>query len=512
MNNHVKTRVKTRPPRVIWAGYAVAALCLIPVVWLLLRAFSGGSEPMRMLLRTATLEATWRSLRLVFAVTATAVTLGTAAAWLTTRSDLPWRRLWSVLLILPLVFPSYIAAMAYLSATSSNGMLGGLGIDFQGFPAAWFLLSIFTAPYAMLTVRAGLQRVDASQQDAARTLGQSPTSAFFRITLPQLRRSLWAGALLIGLYTLSDFGAVYLLQEKTLTRQVYGTTFARPNAAAAYALVLVLLTLAIVFLEPARRPAPARRIRPPAPVALGRWRWPAFGFCVLLMLASLALPLTTLVQWLLRAITLGEPLLSKPWIVANSLVLSAVASLLTTALALVPALLAWRYPGWRTRLVERGTYIAYAIPGVVIGFAFLSLSLQIGGWFYQSLAILVLAFTVHFLPQASSTTGGSLAQIHPNLLDAGRTLGAPRREVLRTILLPLARPGLLAGAALVFLTCMKELPMTLLLRPTGFDTLATQIWSDTDEGYFSHAALPALLLVVASGFSVWLLLRRSREG
>ena len=510
MNHRVSNRAKTRPPRSILAGYAVAGLCLIPVGWLLLRAFSGGSEPMRMLLRPATLEATWRSLRLVFAVTATALTLGTAAAWLTTRSDLPLRRLWSVLLILPLVFPSYVAAMAFLSATSPNGILGGFGIDFQGFPAAWFLLSIFTAPYAMLTVRAGLQRVDASQQDAARSLGQSPTQAFFQITLPQLRRSLWAGALLIALYTLSDFGAVYLLQEDTLTRQVYGYRNYKPNTAAAYALVLVLLSLVIVFLEPARRPAPARRIRPPAPVALGGWRWPAFGFCMALMLASLALPLITLVQWLLRAITLGEPLLRKPWIIANSLVLSAVAAFLTIVIALVPALLAWHYPGWRTRLVERASYIAYAIPGVVIGFAFMSMSLQFGGWLYQSLAVLVLAFTVHFLPQASSTTGGSLAQIHPNLLDAGRTLGSGRRKVLRTILLPLASPGLLAGAALVFLTCMKELPMTLLLRPTGFDTLATQIWSDTEEGFFSHAALPALLLVGASGFSVWLLLRRSR--
>jgi len=471
-----------RPPRSILAGYAVAALCLVPVAWLLLRAFSGGSEPLRMLLRPATIEAAWRSLRLVFAVTVTALTLGTAVAWLTTCSDLPKKRLWSVLLILPLVFPSYIAAMAYLSATSSRGILGGLGVDFQGFPAAWFLLSIFTAPYAMLTVRAGLLRVDASQQDAARCLGQGPAQVFFRITLPQLRRSLWAGALLIGLYTLSDFGAVYLLQEKTLTRQVYGTTFARPNAAAAYALVLVALTLVIVMLEPARRAAPARRIR---------------------------LPLTTLVQWLLRAIQLGEPLLRKPWIVANSVLLSAAAALLTCVLALVPALLAWRYPGRRTRLIERSAYIAYAIPGVVIGFAFLSLSLQLG-WLYQSLVVLVLAFTVHFLPQASSTTGGSLAQIHPNLLDAGRTLGSGRVEVLRNILLPLARPGLLSGAALVFLTCMKELPMTLLLRPTGFDTLATQIWSDTDEGYFSHAALPALLLVAVSACSVWLLLRRSQ--
>jgi len=316
---------------------------------------------------------------------------------------------------------------------------------------------------------------------------------------------------LVALYTLSDFGAVYLLQEKTLTRQVYATSFLRPAAAAAFALVLVLLTLAIVWLEPSRRPTPARRSRPASPVPLGGWTIPAFVFCGLLVLTSLVVPLGTLLHWLWRGIEAGEPLLRKPWIVFNSLGLSVVAALATTLVALIPAILLWRYPGKRTRGIERSAYIAYAIPGVVIGFAFVSMSLPMGKWLYQSLPILVLAFVVHFLPLASGSAGASLAQINPNLLEAGRSLGSSRREVLRKILLPLSTPGLLAGAALVFLTGMKELPMTLLLRPTGFDTLATQIWSDTDEGFYSHAALPALLLVAVSAMSVWLLLRRGKS-
>lgn len=492
------------------AGYALAGICLIPIIHLVGSAAGGELAILEKLWRPRTAQTLGTSFALVTVVTIVDILLGVGTAWLTTRVALPGRRLWCVLFALPLVFPSYIATFAVVAALSPNGLLGGLNIRFTGFWAACWVLALYTWPYVFLLVRASLLRLDTRQEEAARSLGDSPWQVFVRITFPQLRPAIIAGALLAGLYVLSDFGAVYLLQVDTLTQQVYAHHLYSPATSAAYALVLVVITLILVVLGVGRRPASAsaRNMPPIKPTAPGPWTLPLLLVCTGLCLLTLALPLTTIIHWLIRGIALGEPLLQKPWLATNSLLLSGLAALLAIALAILPAALTVRYPGKRSRWIDRSVYLSYAIPGVVLGFAFLRLGL--GSPLYQSLFLLIVACAIHFLPQASGIAGSSLAQIHPHLYEAGRSLGDGRWQALRRIILPLAAPGLLAGAALVFLTCMKELPLTLILRPTGFDTLATQIWTDTDEGFFSRAALPSLMLVGFSGISVALILRRQQ--
>jgi iron(III) transport system permease protein len=194
-------------------------------------------------------------------------------------------------------------------------------------------------------------------------------------------------------------------------------------------------------------------------------------------------------------------------VAGNSLVAGALAAALAAVLALPVAFLVVRHPGRLTSTVEGILYSAYAVPGIVVALAAVFFVINVAPVVYQTLLVLVIAYAVRFLPQAVGPTRSSLAQVGPRLSEAARTLGDSPSTAFRTITLPLLRPGVLAGIALVFLTTVKELPLTLLLGPTGFETLATQIWGAATEGFYARAAAPAALLMLLSAASVGLILR-----
>jgi iron(III) transport system permease protein len=166
-----------------------------------------------------------------------------------------------------------------------------------------------------------------------------------------------------------------------------------------------------------------------------------------------------------------------------------------------------RHPGRLAAWLEGILYSAFAVPGIVVALATVFFVLNVVPILYQSLVVLVLAYAVRFLPQAVGPTRASLVQVAPRLLEAARTLGDSPPAAFRAITLPLLRPGIIAGMALVFLTTVKELPLTLLLGPTGFETLATAIWGAATEGFFARAAAPAAMLMILSGMTVGLLFR-----
>ena len=183
-----------------------------------------------------------------------------------------------------------------------------------------------------------------------------------------------------------------------------------------------------------------------------------------------------------------------------------------TVLAALPiAILAARYRGTLSHWLERGAYVGYGLPGVVIGLSLVFFGANYLPALYQTMAILIFAYAVRFLPQALGSTRSSLLQVSPRLDEAARSLGLSPWQTWRRVILPLVRPGILAGAALVFLTVLKELPVTLMLAPNGFSTLATQIWSATAEAFFARAALPSLILVLVSSLSVWIILSQDRD-
>jgi iron(III) transport system permease protein len=320
----------------------------------------------------------------------------------------------------------------------------------------------------------------------------------------------------VALYALSDFGAVSLMQYPALTRAVYlqyQALFDR-DPASVLALVLVALTTLVLLAESRFRQragyfrqAPGSA-RPARRVALGGWRWPALGFCTVAVGFFLVLPVTVLVHWAIEGIEIGRPF-EVAWRAAlNSVLASAAAAAVAVAAALPVAMLAQRHRAGWTRALERLTFVGNALPGIVIALSLVFFAARYGGRFYQTLWVLVFAYVVRFLPQAVAATGAALRTVDPHLEEAGRALGRRPLTVLARVTLPLVGPGVLSGAALVFLSAMKELPATLLLKPIGFETLATEIWSATNVAAYSDAAPAALLLIVVSGPFVYALASR----
>jgi iron(III) transport system permease protein len=507
------------------AAVLVVALVTLPLGYLVVRAVGGGGDAWSVLGRARLLELVGQTVLLVAVVTGAAVAVGVPLAWLVARTDLPARRFWSVAAALPLVVPSYVAALVLLAAFGPRGLLqqvleGPFGVErvpeIYGFPGAVLALTLSTYPYVYLLTVAAFRDLDPALKEASRSLGRPQHETFRRVTLPVLRPSVGAGALLVALYTLSDFGAVSLMQYGSLTRAIYlqyRSLFDR-TPAAVLALVLVALTCLVLALEAFSRgraryhrsvPGAARA---PARIALGRWRWAALAFCAGVVGVGLAVPLVVIGYWLERAVSLGEGL-EAAWVAAlNSVLASGLAAAAALLAALPVALLAARHPSRPARILERAAFSANALPGIVIALSLVFFAANYAAPVYQTLALLVFAYVVRFLPQALAGASSAFARVSPHLEEAARGLGRTPRRAFLSVTVPLSASGLLAGAALVFLSTMKELPATLLLRPIGFETLATEVWTATTVAAYSQAALPALLLVVFSAPFVYLLVTR----
>lgn len=518
-----------RPPLLLlFASLLVASATMLPLVYLILRATAVDSNRLTaFVLRPRTLQILLNSMGLAFSVTLAAVVIGLLLAWLTTRTDLPGRKIWAMLTVLPLVIPSYVGAFTLVSALSPKGLVQGwlepLGVErlpsIYGFWGAFLVMTLFTYPYVLLSVRAAFQGLDPSLEEAARGLGRNRWQVFHEITLPHLRPAVAAGGLLVALYTLSDFGAVSMLRFNTFTRAIYlqyTASFDR-SVAAIFALQLVILTLVILFLEKRMRGkakyyrSSSGTVRPMPPIKLGRWRIPALLFCLSIVLLGLVMPLGVISFWLMRGVAAGELVEFQLMTVYNSVLASSLAALIAVAAALPVTILAIRYPSQMSQWLERVTYIGYGLPGVVIALSLVFFGANYATLLYQTLAMLIFAYIVRFLPQAVGSTRASMLQLSPRLEEAAQNLGRTPAQVLTSITIPLVKPGLMMGLALVFLTGMKELPATLMLGPTGYSTLATRIWGATEEAFFARASMPALLLVLVSAVAVWLILSKENR-
>ncbi len=517
----------------------VAALILLVPVYLLLRVGTGWAEALHTLSQPRTLEILGNTLGLAIAVTAASALIAVPLAWLTTCTDLPGKRLWAVIVALPLVVPSYVAAYLFASILTPKGLLQQLlhpifGVErlpnFYGFPGAFLVLTLVSYPFIFLTVRSALKKMDPALVEAARSLGLSPWQAFWRVTLPYLRPSITAGGLLVMLYTLRDFGAVTMLQYSTFTRIIYNRYLGyRLDMAAAMALVLVVITAVILYLEQ-RSQGNARYARvsigvarAQTPAKLGRWRWAGLGFTGLLSFWALVVPSLGLAYWFWRGLnqdwavkaigvtqTNVESLLSLVEPAWHSFSASLLGAGLAMLLALPIAVLVVRRPGRLSRLFERLSYASFALPGIVVALAYVFFGTNYASSLYQTLPMLLVAYVVLFVPQAVGAQRSSLLQVAPSLEEAAQSLGRRPSTIFRRITLPLVKPGMLAGAALVFLTCMKELPATLILSPLGFNTLSAQIWSNIGEAFFARAAAPTLLLLLLSSIPLaWMTLRET---
>ena len=508
----------------------IALAMLLPLAYLLYRAAGvGWTQAVDLLARMRTLQIMWNSLILVCGVTTLSLALALPFAWLTERTDLPGWRIWTVLAMMPLVIPSYVGGFALIAMFGPRGalqeLLSPFGVNrlpsIYGFTGALWVLTLFTYPYIFMSIRAALHRFDPSIEEAARSLGYNGWQTFLKVTLPNLRPAITAGGLLVALYTLSDFGAVSLLRFNSFTRAIYVqylSSFDR-NVASLLSLALIVFTIILLVLERnSRGRGRPRYYRSSAGVAAPRKRielahrkWPALLFCGTVVTAALVLPVGVIVFWFLRGLASGESLTPVWTATLNSFRAGAMAALAAAALGLPVAFAAIRMGGRLMNLAARAVYVGYGLPGIVIALSLVFFGANFAPLLYQTLWMLVFAYVVRFLPQAIGAMQISLLQMNPRLEEAGRSLGLGNRAVFRRIIAPIVQPGVLAGMALVFLTTVKELPATLLLSPTGFTTLATQIWSATDEAFFARAAAPALMLLAMSAFSIFLVLMQEER-
>jgi len=519
-----RIRLQRAPVFTLTLAAVVTAAVLLPPLYLVLRAAGEGSEIVSALTATTTVRALGRTVLLTVTVTGTCIALAVPLAWLTVRTDLPLRGLWTVLLTLPLAIPSFVGGFIVVSALGPGGLLqdllAPLGVErlpsIYGFKGAWLVLSTFSYPYIYLTVHAALSRMDPSLEEAARSLGKGAAETFLRVNLPQLRPAISAGAILVALYVLSEFGAVAMLRYDTLTPLVYIQYTTRFDRGYAAVLALPLIALAVLFVTldaitrgGARYHTKGQR-RPGRVLRLGVWRWPAFVCCALVVAVGLGLPVTVIVYWLVRGLAEGESTSFAMEAVINSARASGMAALVAVGAALPLAILSVRYPGWASGLLEKAAYAGLALPGITIALALVFFAAKYLTPLYQTLSLLIFAYVIRFLPEALGACRSSMLQVNPNTEEAARGLGARSPRVFLRITAPQILPGMSAGALLVCLTAMKELPITLLLSPIGFETLATQIWASTTEAFFTRAALPSLILVILSGAAVFLMLRRER--
>jgi iron(III) transport system permease protein len=481
-------------------------LSLIPFGYLLVRVFGAGFESfVESIERTRTLELLANSLLLAIAVSLSAMLIGTLQAWIAVRSNLPGRKAFAVLAALPLAIPSYVAAYSWVAVIPG----------FSGFFAAWLLLTVGTAPLVYLSVSAALARFDSATEEVASSLGAGKFAVLRKVTWPNIKGAAFSGGLLSALYVLSDFGAVSIVRYDTFTRAIYNAyraSFDR-NLAATLALILVAVTVLVLVVE-----SRSRGKKPIGTVIANRlnridlrvWKLPLVALLTGIASVSLVVPLASLTRWSIVGLPdtdwqeVSEALFS-------SIYLSVSGGMLTALLAVAIALVVVRF---KTRLgfvLERSVWLTHATPGIVVALSLVYFSNQVSPWIYQTLFLVLIAYVALFLPNALSAISIPLSQSPTSLDEVSASLGLTKLQTLRRVVLPIAGPGIFAATTLVILTVLKELPATLLLRPTGVETLATRLWTETGVAAFSTAALYALLLVLLAGIPAWLLNRAIRK-
>jgi iron(III) transport system permease protein len=531
-------RLRSNPisPRLALAAGLVALFVAVPLAYIFVRALGAEPEAWQRLLQTRIWKLLGNTLLLVVSVTSGALLTGVSMAWFTERTDLPGKKIFRWMLALPLAIPAYIGGIVHLALLRPRGGYIPQALESMfgvpvftpsplGFWGAAFILTLFTYPYVYLLSAAAFRSLHASLEEAARTFGRTPLQTLFQVTLPALRPGLAAGALLVALDILAEYGTVALLRYETFSSAIFVQLSGRYDRSAASVLSGILVTLAILILWSELRLQGQARFtqmesnwRPAPPALLGKWRLPAFLLVLGVVSASLLVPVVVLIVWSMQAFLDPQTLVAVfrtgsqgfgnyIW---NSIWSSGLAAIIAVVLSLPVALLSVRYPTRISRSISRFCQVGYAIPGVVIALSLVLLVNRLLPFLYATPFVVVIAYVLRHMPQAVRASESALNQLSPSLEEASRMLGRTSLQTLAQVTLPLILPGLLAGGSLVFLTSLKELPATLLLRPAGFDTLAVRVWMWAADGFYLQAAPAALLLVLASALPLYFLLRREQ--
>ena len=511
-----------------------AFLFACPGLYLIWRNITSDSDPLGLLFSEQTLSPLMRTINLTVLVTLSAAILGTGLAWLTIRTDLPSRRVLKLVLPLPLVFPTFVGAAAFIRTLNpggiANNLLENIGIDrtleLHGLFGAWLVLTLFTYPYVYLPVAARLKNLPSSLEESARLLGDSGWATFRKVILPQVASSLFAGSLLVFLYTISDFGAVQLMRYDTLTRAIWTTRL--NNQPVSFALALILLSLAAfavivetLFSRKFRKPDFATQVEVIL-TPLKKWKSLAVSVSWLIVFLALITPTIALGDWaadgLLREFRGGRPLFIEFEDIIKPTINTAWISMLTAVIAAVIVLpVSYLVAKYRSPIGNTANAVmtsTFAMPGLLIALSMFFWTLRTS-WAAEHLrgtiVILIFAYLVRFSAQALAPARAAVASIPESLEDASQVLGASKIKRFFSIDLPVVTPGLLAGSGLVLMSTMKELPITLLVAPFEFPTLTTKIFQSFEDAFVAEGGLLALILVLLSAILTWILVIRRAD-
>jgi iron(III) transport system permease protein len=500
-----RVRKARRPVALTTASCLVAVLLALPLVFLLLEAAGAGTSSVsHLIFRRLTADLLWNTIKLTIVVTFLCAVIGTAAAWCIERTNLPGRRVWEILVVVPLAIPDFVVSFGWAS----------LWTWVQGFRGAVIVMTLAVYPLVYLPVAASFRAADPGQEEVARSLGIGRVPTFFRVTLAQARGAILGGCLLVAMVMLAEYGAFEILGYQTFTTEIFGEfslSFSVP-AACALSIVLVVLSLLVLGGEGLARgkgrvsrsgPLAARKL---PPRRLGKATAPVmFGFAALVVLA-LGVPIGSGVYWMFEGGAQAISGVTLPTAALTTFGYGLSAAALDTVLALPLALLAVRGTGRLRHVLERSTYMVLAMPGVVAAFALSYFTEHYANGFgYQSAPLLIICYAIMFFPLALVGVKASLARAPVNLDDVARSLGQRRLAVLLRVTLRLAAPGLAAAFCLVFLSVVTELTATLLLIPTGAQTLSTQFWAYESNLSYGQAAPFALVMIAIAALPSYVL-------
>ena len=503
-----------RPPFGVSAVSVLAVLIalfsLVPLGYVVYMTVAiGWDTAVGLIFRPRVAELLLNTLLLMAATIPLCLVLGVAGAWLVERTTLRGRKIWAVLLAAPLAIPAFVNSYGWVSAVPS---MGGLG-------SGVLIATLSYFPLVYIPAAASLSRLDPAIEQSAAALGLGAWRTFFRVVLPQLRIAMTGGALLVGLHLLAEYGAFAMIRFDTFTTAImtqYQSTF---NGAAGNMLASVLVFFCLLLLlAEVRSRGSARYARIGSGAQARALQLPLHGYQVpaqvfLLVLTGLAvgLPLYFVVRWIVAGgaeVWAADEFLPA---LLSTLGYGLAGAVATTVVAFPMAYLAVRHPGWFSKSLELSNYITSSLPGIVVGLAFVTVSIRVVPGLYQTAGVLVAAYVLLFLPRALVNLRAGLAQAPKELDEAAQALGKPPLLAFIRVTLRLTAPAAAGGAALVFLAIANELTATLLLSPNGTRTLATEFWSKSSEIDYAGAAPYALLMILLSAPMTYLLFQQSKK-
>lgn len=525
--------------------YLAAAIVLIPVIVVFSSFWTPSDDIWQHLIQTTLLTLLINTTWLAIGVIIGTALLGVSLAWLTTVYEFPGRAFFSWALLLPLATPAYVTAFVALGLFDFTGPVQTslrvwLDSDLDWFPDIRNRLGViivFTLafyPYVYLLARNAFMSQGKRSLEVAQSLGLTRLQGFWKVALPLARPWIASGIMLVLMETLADFGTVAVFNYDTFTTAIYKAWFSMfsLDAASQLASLLIILIFAVIVLEQQfrlkmRYAESKKSPRADRIILYGRQKWFAFGFVFIILLVAFLLPILQLLNWTMQSVTSDYDFSRFGEFLWHSIILSALAVLLICGIAVVIAYAARRFSTTSIQYALRIATIGYALPGTVLAIGIYMpivwldgklnewilylMEIETGQLLQGTLIAMLVAYLIRFLAVSYYPIDGAMHRVTRNIDEAALTFGVYGWTMIHKVHFPILKSGIFTAATLVFIDVMKEMPITLMTRPFGWDTLAVRIFSLTSEGQWEQAALPAIMLVLTGLVPIIVFMRQTEQ-